>query len=299
MHFFISSQPESETSLQNVEQVDQPTHRSRISALCQTLKSPCRETEQLDGTVQMVRAQMMRQTSTHGMEIAHLIEHKRKTDVYEDNPITISDVSSHFKSQRELAKETSIESRSSNERSNKSYATAHKKFINLSGDTIIFTNAEDLNDNWDTEIDKTRLSLVSTLLDEADDEEMQAANSSHLDLEANETCLGQPAMAGAEDACKKCKHCRRSMDRTRARKSVEETFELPAWPDLDVQLERLKRLRQKPRISDVHKYWELKKLGQNSDDDDDEKSESECDSRNTSRLNIPQMLDMFNSRWEE
>ncbi|TDG49615.1 hypothetical protein AWZ03_003853 [Drosophila navojoa] len=307
------SQPELETS--EVEALEHPRNKSRIPVLCKSLNSPWRETEQLDGTVQMVRAQMMRQTGSQGMTIPHFTEHKmnKETTVYEDNPITISDVSNHFKSQRELAKslaeqrqqakETSIESRSSNEHSNKSYATAHKKFINLSGDTIIFNNMDDLSDKSDNcEIDKTRLSLVSTLLDEADDEHIRAANSSHIDLVNNETCLGQldpPVVAGAEDACKKCKHCRRSMDRTRTRRSAEETFELPAWPDLGVQLERLKRLRQKPRISDVHKYWELKKLENNFDNDEDEETETDCDSRNTSRLNLPQMQEMFNSKWEE
>ncbi|EDW19158.2 uncharacterized protein LOC6583001 isoform X1 [Drosophila mojavensis] len=309
------SQPELETSEQQVEELEYPTNRSRIPVLCKSLNSPWRETEQLDGTVQMVRAQMIRQTGSHGMAIPHFMEHKMNKDatVYEDNPITISDVSNHFKSQRELAKnlaeqrqqpkETSIESRNSNELSNKSYATAHKKFINLSGDTIIFNNMDDLSDKSDNcEIDKTRLSLVSTLLDEADDEQIRAANSSHIDLVNNETCLGQldpPVVAGAEDACKKCKHCRRSMDRTRTRRSAEETFELPVWPDLGVQLERLKRLRQKPRISDVHKYWELKKLENNSDDDEHEETETECDSRNTSRLSLLQMQEMFNSKWEE
>lgn len=315
LFIIISSQPELDTSEQRAEELEYPKNKSRIPVLCKSFNSPWRETEQLDGTVQMVRAQMMRQTGSQGMTIPHFTEHKMNKDatVYEDNPITISDVSNHFKSQRELAKnlaeqgqhlqKTSIESRSSNELSNKSYATAHKKFINLSGDTIIFNNMDDLSDKSDNcEIDKTRLSLVSTLLDEADDEQIRAANSSHIDLVTNETCLGQldpPAAAGAEDACKKCKHCRRSMDRTRTRSSAEETFELPVWPDLGVQLERLKRLRQKPRISDVHRYWELKKLENISDDDEDEETETECDSRNTSRLSMPQMQEMFNSKWKK
>ncbi|XP_064545130.1 uncharacterized protein Spc105R isoform X2 [Drosophila montana] len=309
---------ELEASAQNVEQLTPARNRSRIPVLSKSLNSPWRETEQLDGTVQMVRAIMMGQTRCQKMEITHLTEDKAKTDpaMYEDNPITISDVSNHFTAQRELAKrshakkaehqakESSIESRSSNEHCNKSYATTHKRFINLSGDTVILAAAEVLGEESDVyEIDKTRLSLVSTLLDEEDDREKETANSSNIELESNsepEACLEQlnpPAVAGAADACKKCKRCRRSMDNATTRNISADSFELPDCPDLDAQFERLERLRQRPRLEDVHKYWELKKLELNPDDEDEEKTHSHIS--DTCCLSLAQMLEMFNNKCEE
>ncbi|KRF85104.1 uncharacterized protein [Drosophila virilis] len=309
---------ELEVSAQKLEQSTPARNRSRIPVLSKSLNSPWRETEQLDGTVQMVRAVMMGQTRCQKMEITHLTEDKAKTqpDMYEDNPITISDVSNHFTAQRELAKrchankaeqqakESSIESRGSNEHCNKSYATTHKRFINLSGDTVILAAAEVLDDESEVyEIDKTRLSLVSTLLDEEDDREKETAHSNNIESESNaesDACLEQlnpPAVAGAADACKKCKHCRRSMDNATARNISADSFELPDSPDLEEQFERLDRLRQRPRLEDVHKYWELKKLELNPDDEDEEKTHNPIS--DTSSLSLSQMLEMFNNKCEE
>ncbi|XP_030571155.1 uncharacterized protein LOC115770138 isoform X2 [Drosophila novamexicana] len=309
---------ELEASAQKLEQLTPARNRSRIPVLAKSLNSPWRETEQLDGTVQMVRAVMMGQTRCQKMEITHLTQDKAKTepDLYEDNPITISDVSNHFTAQRELAKrsqakkaeqqarKSSIESRSSNEHCNKSYATTHKRFINLSGDTVILAAAEVLDEESEVyEIDKTRLSLVSTLLDEEDDREKETAHSNNIELESNaesDACLEQlnpPAVAGAADACKKCKHCRRSMDNATTRNISADSFELPDSPDLDEQFERLDRLRQRPRLEDVHKYWELKKLELNPDDEDEEKTHNPIS--DTSSLSLSQMLEMFNNKCEE
>ncbi|KAM8707718.1 hypothetical protein ACLKA7_014796 [Drosophila subpalustris] len=297
-------------------------NRSRIPVPCKS--SPWRETEpeQLDGTVQMVRAQMMRQTrSCFETEIICPPQNKaqlKPAGMYEDNPITISDVSSHFAAQNELAKRslanaadepknTSSNSRSSNENSNKSYVTAHKKFTNLGGDSAIIDLAFD-----DYEIDKTRLSLVSTLMDEEQD---GVGNGSGIDIKADpdsepepetqnqtdpEACLQQlnpPAVAGAVDACKKCKHCRLSINDTVI--DASESFKLPDWNALEEGLADLDRLRQQPRLDEVHKYWELKKLARYSNASDNVGETILDDNDNEERLTLQEMMEMFNKKLEE
>ncbi|KAH8372007.1 hypothetical protein KR093_009705 [Drosophila rubida] len=298
------------------EEVATPTvdkNKSRIPVLCKSFNSPWQETDQLDGTVQMVRAQMMRQTrSLFGVETMSPLEQNLKaptTVTYEDNPITISDVSSHFAAQKELAKlvakNTSSSSRSSNENSNKSYARAHKKFLNLSGDTEIFDAAEvielSLDDN---EIEKTRLSLVSTLIDE---EEASLVDGTGVELEPEpepepqtepEACLEQvnpPVAAGAVDACKKCTHCRRSLNMTLANET--EAFELPNWNALELGLERLKRLRQHPTLDEVHRYWELKDLERYSNGSDNLSETSE--DMHEQRTTLQDLLSNFKHKFEE
>lgn len=297
-------------------------NRSRIPVPCKS--SPWRETEpeQLDGTVQMIRAQMMRQTrSCFETEIICPPENKaqlKPAGMYENNPITISDVSSHFAAQNELAKRslantaeepknTSSDSRSSNENSNKSYARAHKQFINLGGDSVIIDLAFD-----DCEIDKTRLSLVSTLMDEEQD---GGDSASGIDIEAEpdsepepetqsqtdpEACLEQlnpPAVAGAVDACKKCKHCRLSINDTA--RDASESFELPDWNALEEGLADLERLRQQPRLDEVFKYYELKKLARYSNASDNVSETIADDNDNEERLTFEEMMEMYQKKFEE
>lgn len=308
-------------------------NRSRIPVLCKSLNpvSPWRQTEpepeQLDGTVQMVRAQMVRQTRSC-LETQSICPPENKlqlgagtgTGVYEDNPITISDVSSHFAAQKELAKRSleyaaeepkdiSSNSRSSNDNTNKSYARAHQKFINLSGDTVIFDDAEVIDLAFDDyEIDKTRLSLVSTLLDEEQDDveqgsgiELEAEPESEPETEQEpETCLEQlnpPALAGAADACKKCTRCRRSINETLI--SANESFKLPDWNALEEGLQDLKRLRQQPRLEEVHKYWELKKLSRLSNASDNICETALDDVDDDKRLTLPEMLQIYKKKFEE
>ncbi|KAH8405413.1 hypothetical protein KR222_011473, partial [Zaprionus bogoriensis] len=276
-----------------VEAEEQTENKSRIPVPSKTLSlcSPSTEPEQLDGTVQMVRAQMMRQTrSDFSKEVIRPMKQKLKAETYEDNPITISDVSNHFAEQHELAngptvadtgrqptdaKNMSMSSRSSNENSKRRYAKAHQEFINISGDTVILDAAEMIEPDdgpEDNEIEKTRLSLVSSLLDESDDRKYEAiehlednaeieAESEPSGLVNTASCLQQlnpPAAAGAVNACKKCKHCRCSMSETII--DAHEPFALPDWHGLEDGLERLERLRQQPSLEDVQRYWQLKKM---------------------------------------
>ncbi|KAH8307030.1 hypothetical protein KR044_003652 [Drosophila immigrans] len=288
-------------------------NKSHKPLLCKTLNSPWPEAEQLDGTVQIVRAQMLRQTrSLFGAETLPSMEQTLKPTTiatYEDNPITISDVSSHFAAQKELAKQeaknTSSTSRSSSENSNKSYARAHKKFLNISGVTEIFDAAEVIDLSLDdNEIEKTRLSLVSTLLDEEESSLVDGTGIEPIEAEPEpqpepEPCLVQvnpPAVAGAVDACKKCTHCRRSLNVTLA--SETDAFELPDWNALELGLERLKRLRQHPTIDEVNRYWELKDLERYSNASDN-LSESSNEETNEQPLSLSELLSEYNRYFEE
>ncbi|XP_060651512.1 uncharacterized protein LOC132788197 [Drosophila nasuta] len=286
-------------------------NKSHIPVLRKSLNSPYSETEQIDGTVQMVRAQMIRQTrSLFGVETLRPMEQnlkERTIATYEDNPITISDVSSHFAAQKELAKQdaknTSSTSGSSNENSNKSYGRSHKKFLNLSGDTEIFDAAEVIDLSLeDNEIEKTRLSLVSTLIDE---EEASFVDGVGIELKAGpelitepEACLERvnpPAAAGSVDACKKCTHCRRSLSGT-LENETDETFELPNWNALELGLERLKRLRQHPTLDDVERYFELKDMERYSSVSD---TLSESSNEDTDRITLQDLLANFKRKFEE
>ncbi|XP_034103188.1 uncharacterized protein LOC117567359 [Drosophila albomicans] len=285
-------------------------NKSHIPVLRKSLNSPYSETEQIDGTVQMVRAQMIRQTrSLFCVETLRPMEQnlkERTIATYEDNPITISDVSSHFAAQKELAKQdaknTSSTSGSSNENSNKSYGRSHKKFLNLSGDTEIFDAAEVIDLSLeDNEIEKTRLSLVSTLIDE---EEASIVDGVGIELKADpelitepEACLERvnpPAAAGSVDACKKCTHCRRSLSGT-LENGTDETFELPNWNALELGLERLKRLRQHPTLDDVERYFELKDMERYSSASD----LSESSDEDTHRITLQDLLADFKRKCEE
>ncbi|XP_034482434.1 uncharacterized protein LOC117787913 [Drosophila innubila] len=313
----------------------QAKNKSRIPVLCKTLNtiSPWRETEpeqeQLDATVQIVRAQMMRQSrSCFEMESIYPPENKVQLEagagagagIYEDNPITISDVSSHFAAQKELAKRslanaaeepknTSSNSRSSNENSNKSYARAHKKYMNLSGDTVILDAAEVIDLVFDDcEIDQTRLSLVSTLLDEEQDGvehgsgiEFDADPESEPENELEpEACLEQlnpPVVAGSVDACKKCKHCRRSMDDTQI--NDNELSQLNDWDAIEEGLKDLERLRAKPSLEEVHKYYELKELSRLSNASDAISEAILDDNDKEERLTLQEMLEIYQKIFEE
>lgn len=300
-------------------------NRSRIPVLSKTLNisSTNTEPEQLDGTVQMVRAQMMRQTrSDFSTDVTRPMEEKLKANpkAYEDNPITISDVSSHFAAQQEMAKHSLRQPidgnrRSSNENTKRQYAADHKEFINISGDTMFFDAAEVLDDNMDeNEVEKTRLSLVSTLLDEENDEtadesvvEFDAGpemidnvNDEPEDIVKSTTiCLQQqnpPAIAGAENACKRCNHCRFSMNATAF--GAEDSFELPDWNGLEQGLKHLERLRQKPSLEEVDRYWQLKKM-ENYSEADEILEETSVELNIPVSLSLSEMLHMCNKKLQE
>lgn len=308
-------------------------NKSRIPVLSKSvnLNSSSSELEHLDGTVQMVRAQMMGQArSDFNKEVIRPMEEKLKanTAAYEDNPITISDVSSHFAAQQEMAKQShmqpidiknmSVNSRNSNENSNRRYAKVHKEFINISGDTLFFDAAAVIDDNIDeNEVDKTRLSLVSTLLDEENVESNETADGSLVEFDAcpqmnddieeqfedfvktTTICLQKqdpPAIAGTDNACKRCNHCRCSMNATAF--SGQDSFVLPDWNGLEKGLKLLESLRQQPSVDEVHRYWQLKKMERYSEAGEI-LEESSIDLTEPVQLSLPEMLHLCNKKLQE
>lgn len=308
-------------------------NRSRIPVLSKSvnLNSTSTELEQLDGTVQMVRAQMMGQArSDFNKEVIRPMEEKLKANAagYEDNPITISDVSSHFAAQQKLVKQLhrqpvddnnmSVNRRSSNENSNRRHAKVHKEFINISGDTLFFDAAAIIDENMDeNEVDKTRLSLVSTLLDEENAENNETDDGSVTEFDAcpqtndaiedqfedlvktTTICLQKqdpPAVAGTDNACKRCNHCRCSMNATAF--SAQDSFVLPDWNGLEKGLKVLEALRQQPSLDEVHRYWQLKKMERYSEAGEI-LEETSIDLTKPVQLSLPEMLHLCNKKLKE
>ncbi|XP_026849373.1 uncharacterized protein LOC6601859 isoform X25 [Drosophila persimilis] len=208
--------------------------------------------------------------------------------VLEQRPITISDVSAYFQAQPCKVKKKPAESKtekedeekrdtcprysgSSTDRSFKSYEPTNKRFINLSGDTNSSTalmGTINVDEMETSHIDKVRLSLVSTLADEPDtDEEAPVEGAAALAKQPQpepepESCQEQQASsrvvaAGSSASCRKCMNCRRSLNETRL---SNDSFVLPSQPqwDLTREIEMLRRVRARPNLDDVHKYWEMK-----------------------------------------
>ncbi|XP_033240567.1 uncharacterized protein Spc105R isoform X3 [Drosophila pseudoobscura] len=206
--------------------------------------------------------------------------------VLEQRPVTISDVSAYFQAQPCKVKKKPAESKtekedeekrdtcprysgSSTDRSFKSYEPTNKRFINLSGDTNSSTalmGTISVDEMETSHIDKVRLSLVSTLADEPDtDEEAPVEGAAALAKQPQpepESCQEQQASsrvvaAGSSASCRKCMNCRRSLNETRL---SNDSFVLPSQPqwDLTREIEMLRRVRARPNLDDVHKYWEMK-----------------------------------------
>ncbi|XP_033149624.1 uncharacterized protein LOC108598200 [Drosophila busckii] len=186
---------------------------------------------ELDGTVQMIRAAAVPRKS-----------------LFEDGPITISDVADHFAAQ---ANNNSGTSRSSTD------CTAHDKFVNLGGDTVIFSAENTLAlDSPEEDIDKTRFSLVSSM--EEEQEHTTAEASSHSFVMEAESCLELQSMPNEPGAvavvCKKCTNCRRTIEANETIKMVNYKF--------DFGLDEIRRLEQRRRNlqNHVENYWEMKYL---------------------------------------
>ncbi|XP_016992305.2 uncharacterized protein LOC108054064 [Drosophila rhopaloa] len=215
---------------------------------------------QLDASVQPVRDYHPAMTELNKKSSLNILELPRKSvfvTELEDKPITISDVTNYFQEQR---KSNERKSGSSNDRTFKSFAATNTKFINLTGDTTIFAGMEDLNKEekgQHNQIDNERLSLVSTLAEETDDdveEEDQEEPQPQPEL-----CEGQTdavVIAGSSGSCKKCGNCNQSLSET---KLITDSFFLPHQTEWEFSRERkrLRLLRNKPTWKEVKLYWEI------------------------------------------
>ncbi|XP_016955865.1 uncharacterized protein LOC108028500 [Drosophila biarmipes] len=219
----------------------------------------------MDASVQAVRdyhpamAELNKKSSLDMLELPRKLEYNADPD---DKPITISDVTNYFQQQREEQRRSSErESGSSNDRTFKSYAATNLKFINLTGNTT-FAGVKDADGEQkepSIEIDNVRLSLVSTLAEETDDEGVEEEECQEEHQPTTELCEDQlkpVVIAGSSRSCKKCNNCNQTLSET---KLSNDSFVLPhkkLW-DFSRQQQRLRIIRQKPTLEEVNLYWEL------------------------------------------
>nr|XP_017005533.2 uncharacterized protein LOC108063088 [Drosophila takahashii] len=214
----------------------------------------------MDASVQPVRdyhpamAELNKKSSLDMLELPQPL--KLECVDAEEKPITISDVTTYFEEQRRSSER---ESGSSSDRTFKSYAAANSKFINLTMNTTIFAATEDLDgEEREIEIDKERLSLVSTLAEETDndDDEEEVEEKHQPKPELCEDQLKPAVIAGTSGSCKKCGNCNQTMSETTL---SNDSFFLPLkkrW-DFTRQQQRLRVIRKKPTLKEVNLYWEL------------------------------------------
>ncbi|KAH8363986.1 hypothetical protein KR084_001122 [Drosophila pseudotakahashii] len=219
----------------------------------------------MDASVQPIRdyhpamTELNKKSSLDMLELPRQLEYNVDA---EEKPITISDVTNYFEQQKEEQRRSSErESGSSSDRTFKSYAAANSKFINLTGNTTIFAPAEDLDgEEREIDIDKERLSLVSTLAEETDDDgggEKEEVEEEHQPKpELCQDQLNPVVIAGTSGSCKKCGNCNQTLSET---KLSNDSFFLPhkkQW-DFTRQQQRLGVIRKKPTVKEVNLYWEL------------------------------------------
>jgi len=229
--------------------------------------SKCRRTytvNPMDASVQALRDyhpamnELNKKSSLDMLELPQKLEYNTDLD---DKPITISDVTNYFQQRKDEQRRSSErESAGSNDRTFKSYAATNLKFINLSGNTTTFAAAQDVDGEQkeqSIEIDNVRLSLVSTLAEETDDEGVEEEECQEEHPPKTELCEDQPVViAGSSRSCKKCTNCNQSLSET---KLSNDSFVLPhkkLW-DFSRQQQRLRIIRQKPTMKEVNLYWEL------------------------------------------
>ncbi|XP_030370222.1 uncharacterized protein LOC115620883 isoform X2 [Scaptodrosophila lebanonensis] len=197
--------------------------------------------------------------------------------ILDENPITISDVSEYFLPQRKFSKNPPIvealKDNSTDRSRRNSNELRFQKMTQINTNLTIDVTLFDAKRNEDlSDIENERISLVSSLENsDGHKDNKDTANEDDIpeigDPNACEQSMGVSAVA-----CKKCKHCRRSLPGT------DSSFALPqesVFPDLG--MEELRRLRQKPSITDVHKFWDLKELQRFSNVQDDSTNENGTD----------------------
>lgn len=203
--------------------------------------------------------------------------------IFEDNPITISDVSVHYFAQRKSSIINSLGDDIGNEYlidSNKA-AVFNKQFINLEREN------SPLSISQMDDIDKTRLSLVETFASEnaGDDKENGRSKSQSIEglvvedncvpnrhipvetcsllLKEKDTKINIVMNKNHITLCRRCKHSQESF--TSGSMSITgESFALPSMPPSpSLGMKYLKSLRNLPKLKDVHEYWKRRSLEKN------------------------------------
>lgn len=204
-------------------------------------------------------------------EIRRTYQHSK----FEDNPITISDVSVYFYDQKKvLVNQCDMTNIAPiDDIKCKSFCS---RYMNLSCDSPL------------ENIDQTRISLVETLSDEDDDEcevsrEMNTGDVACNDLpdKCNQIEINSPFLIANEEnnmlvpqlntndlhnvpsICRKCKSCQKTFI-NESTSNTANSFVLPSLPSAPIlEMNRLIRLRSRPHITDVNGLWERSSLNCN------------------------------------
>ncbi|XP_050337587.1 uncharacterized protein LOC126763882 isoform X2 [Bactrocera neohumeralis] len=208
---------------------------------------------------------------------------KNVKSVFENNPITISDVSVYYLAQQKSYVINGLEEDIRNEYLTDSNKTAvfNKQFINLERENSSLCISE-IDD-----IEKTRLSLVETFASEnvedceknerSDNQpieelivEHNCVTNRHIPMEKSSLLLKE------KDAqintvrnknrviiCRRCKHNQESFS-SGSMSITSESFALPpSPPSPSLGLEHLMRFRNLPKLKNVHEYWRRRSLEKN------------------------------------
>ncbi|XP_036224323.2 uncharacterized protein Spc105R isoform X2 [Bactrocera oleae] len=203
--------------------------------------------------------------------------------ICEDNPITISDVSVHYLTQRKSSIINGLEDDIRNGYLTDSNKTDvfNKQFINLERENspLFIPEIDD--------IEKTRLSLVETFASEnaGDDEENERSDIQSIEelvvehncvtnrhipvetcsllLKEKDTPVNTVRNKNNIITCRRCKHSQESFS-SGSMSITSESFALPPLslsPSLG--LDNLMRLRNLPKLRNVHDYWRRRSLERN------------------------------------
>ncbi|XP_075147372.1 spc105-related isoform X2 [Haematobia irritans] len=208
--------------------------------------------------------------------------HSGQNLLFEDNAITISDVSVYFKHNREsVVLEENTKGRS-----------FQKHYMNLTLENIDQTrmslvrslSIDDENDAGLCSLDNNNLCLslessthsgVPARMQESKSHtECRSIAFSATDKISNDEHKDKPANVSA--VCRKCRHCQDTLTNESIH-SRSDTFGLPPLPEIPtLDLDRLRRLRTRPHISDINHLWQrvsldhtMPNLGNLSDLSDD------------------------------
>ncbi|XP_073812619.1 spc105-related isoform X2 [Musca autumnalis] len=216
------------------------TNKTQCAAIPE---SPVDDIENASLSIQEMRkAVLSRSPKSYGdtHTQVHVVETNIPAELFmlDDKAISISDVSEYFDRQRKSIVENLN-------------ASTGKCPETING--INFQNCY-MNltcDNTLAHIDQTTFSLVKTISDDDDDEyKNDKEGVQNLSEIQNGTKLN------VTTTCRKCKRCQQTFVRDN-NESLDDSFCLPAMqpiPTLD--LNRLKRLRRRPHLSDVNTLWQ-------------------------------------------
>uniref|UniRef100_A0A034WGU1 Uncharacterized protein n=2 Tax=Bactrocera dorsalis TaxID=27457 RepID=A0A034WGU1_BACDO len=243
-----------------------------IDVSLDTIQLPRKAATKLESQNSILRVPFPSITSDH--LVIENESFKNVKSIFENNPITISDVSVYYLAQQKSYIINGLEEDIRNEYltdSNKA-EVFNKQFINLEREnsSICISEIDD--------IEKTHLSLVETFASEnvEDCEENERSDKQPIEELIIEPMEKSSLLLKEKDAqintvknknhiiiCRRCKHSQESFS-SGSMSITSESFALPPLPPSpSLGLEHLIRLRILPKLKNVHEYWRRRSLEKN------------------------------------